>query len=385
MSAATNPRKSSPKNVTVKSAAKSAPVPASGRDSPESAMSAKVLGWYDRHRRVLPWRALPGEAADPYKVWLSEIMLQQTTVAAVGPYFRAFTARWPTVGDLAATPLDDLLAAWAGLGYYARARNLHACARHVRNELGGVFPSTLDGLLALPGVGPYTAGAIGAIAFDLPAAAVDGNVERVVSRLYAVTAPLPARRPELRRRAEALVPQKRAGDFAQAMMDLGATICTPRSPACAICPLSEDCAGRKQGIQAELPKKAPKKTRPFKRAAAFWILRKSADGMDEVLLRRRAPRGLLGGMLEVPSSSWLEGALDLKAAETEAPLQLKWFPLPGIVRHGFTHFELEFTVLAAHARAGANTPEDCVWWPRAKIADAGLPTVFAKIAKHAPN
>ncbi|HEY4135642.1 MAG TPA: A/G-specific adenine glycosylase [Alphaproteobacteria bacterium] len=343
-------------------------------------MSARVLRWYDRHRRVLPWRALPGEAADPYKVWLSEIMLQQTTVAAVGPYFRAFVSRWPTVGDLAATPLDDLLAAWAGLGYYARARNLHACARHVRDELGGVFPDTLEGLLALPGVGPYTAAAVAAIAFDLPAAAVDGNVERVVSRLHAVTAPLPASRPELRRLAEALVPQRRAGDFAQAMMDLGATICTPRSPACAICPLSEDCAGRRQGIQAELPKKAAKKARPFKRAAAFWIVK----GGD-VLLRRRAPSGLLGGMLEVPSSAWHEGDLDLKAAEAEAPLQLKWVTLPGVVRHGFTHFELEFTVLAAHARPGVNTPEDCIWWPRAKIAEAGLPTVFAKIAKHAPG
>jgi A/G-specific adenine glycosylase len=184
----------------------------------------------------------------------------------------------------------------------------------------------------------------------------------------------------LRRFAEALVPERRAGDFAQAMMDLGATICTPRNPACAICPLSDDCAACQQGIQAELPKKAPKKTRPFKRAAAFWIVRG-----DEVLLRRRAPSGLLGGMLEVPSSAWLEGDLDVKVAEAEAPLQAKWHVLPGAVRHGFTHFELEFTVLAGHARQGANTPEGCLWWPRAKIAEAGLPTVFAKIAKHAPG
>jgi len=342
--------------------------------------SDRILRWYDRHRRALPWRALPGQAADPYKVWLSEIMLQQTTVAAVGPYFRAFTERWPTVADLAATKLDDLLAAWAGLGYYARARNLHACARHVTGELGGVFPETLEGLLALPGVGPYTAAAIASIAFDVPAAAVDGNVERVVSRLSAITTPLPASKPEIKRLAEAMVPQKRAGDFAQAMMDLGATICTPRSPACAICPVSVDCQARAQGIQAELPKKIAKKARPFKRAAAFWIVR----GPD-VLLRRRAPKGLLGGMLEVPSSSWREGEIDKAAAKAEAPIDLKWFALPGTVRHGFTHFELEFTVLAGHAPKDATPPKDCVWWPRAKIAEAGLPTVFAKIAKHSPG
>ncbi len=366
---ATTRRKPSRKNVT---------------ETGKTPLSDKVLRWYDQHRRVLPWRALPGVAADPYKVWLSEIMLQQTTVAAVGPYFRAFTERWPTVADLAATPLDDLLAAWAGLGYYARARNLHACARHVSETLGGVFPSTLEGLLDLPGVGPYTAAAIASIAFDVPAAAVDGNVERVVSRLYAITTPLPASKPELKMRAEALVPQKRAGDFAQAMMDLGATICTPRGPACVLCPLSADCEGRKQGIAAELPKKAGKKARPFKRAAAFWIVK----GQD-VLLRRRPPKGLLGGMLEVPSSEWLvsderKGAVDLTAAAKDAPMKLKWFELPGVVRHGFTHFELEFTVLAGHAPKDAKPPKDCVWWPRAKIKDAGLPTVFAKIAKHAP-
>jgi A/G-specific adenine glycosylase len=363
------PRPPSRKNVT-------APVAAPLYD--------RILRWYDRHRRVLPWRALPGVAADPYKVWLSEIMLQQTTVAAVGPYFRAFTERWPTVAALAATPLDDLLAAWAGLGYYARARNLHACARYVQSELGGVFPSTLEGLLALPGVGPYTAAAVAAIAFDVQAAAVDGNVERVVSRLYAVTTPLPASKPELKRLAEALVPEKRAGDFAQAMMDLGATICTPRNPACAICPVSVDCAARAQGIQAELPKKVAKKARPFKRAAAFWIVRKNDNGAHDVLLRRRAPTGLLGGMLEVPSSSWCEGEIDKAAAKAEAPFDLKWFALPGVVRHGFTHFELEFTVLAGHAPKDAKPPKDCIWWPRAKIGEAGLPTVFAKIAKHAP-
>ena len=359
------PAKPSRKNVTVPVAAP---------------LSDRILRWYDRHRRVLPWRALPGQAADPYKVWLSEIMLQQTTVAAVGPYFRAFTERWPTVADLAATPLDDLLAAWAGLGYYARARNLHACARHVQSELGGVFPDTLEGLLALPGVGPYTAAAIVSIAFDVQAAAVDGNVERVVSRLYAITTPLPASKPEIKRLAEAMVPEKRAGDFAQAMMDLGATICTPRNPACAICPVSVDCAARAQGIQGELPKKVAKKARPFKRAAAFWIVKG-----DEVLLRRRAPKGLLGGMLEVPSSSWVEGEIDKPAAKAEAPLDLKWFALPGVVRHGFTHFELEFTVLAGHAPKDAKPPKDCIWWPRAKIDEAGLPTVFAKIAKHAPG
>ncbi|MFN4283067.1 MAG: A/G-specific adenine glycosylase [Alphaproteobacteria bacterium] len=367
-------------------ATKRAPKPArpsrknvTARDAAPAPFADLLLRWYDRHRRVLPWRAPPGIKADPYKVWLSEIMLQQTTVAAVGPYFRAFTERWPTVATLAATPLDDLLAAWAGLGYYARARNLHACARHVSETLGGVFPNTLDGLRELPGVGPYTAAAIAAIAFDVPAAAVDGNVERVVSRLYAIERPLPASKPEIKRLAEALVPERRAGDFAQAMMDLGATICTPRGPACAICPVSVDCEARKQGIAAELPKKAAKKARPFKRAAAFWIVKG-----DSVLLRRRAPKGLLGGMLEVPSSEWREGELDLKSAAKDAPLKLKWFDLPGVVRHGFTHFELEFAVLAGHAPKDAAAPQDCVWWPRAKIMDAGLPTVFAKIARHAP-
>ncbi len=224
------------------------------------AVSAPLLRWYDRHRRVLPWRALPGEAADPYKVWLSEIMLQQTTVAAVGPYFQAFLARWPTVRDLAAAPIEELLAAWAGLGYYARARNLHKCAEAIVRDHGGRFPDSEDGLRALPGIGGYTAGAIAAIAFDRKAAAVDGNVERVVARLFAVTTPLPAAKPALRALTAELVPDRRAGDFAQAMMDLGATICTPRKPACVLCPLNEGCEARRLGIAADLPKRAEKRS-----------------------------------------------------------------------------------------------------------------------------
>ena len=348
------------------------------------AVSAPLLNWYDRHRRVLPWRALPGQVADPYKVWLSEIMLQQTTVAAVGPYFQRFVSRWPSVAALAASPLDDLLAAWAGLGYYARARNLHKCAGVIARDHGGRFPDTEDGLRALPGIGPYTAGAIAAIAFDRKASAVDGNVERVVARLFAVTTPLPQAKPELRQLTARLLPETRAGDFAQAMMDLGATICTPRKPACVLCPLNAICAARRQGIAAELPKRAPKKPRPTRRSVAFWIERENAKGEIEVLLRRRPPKGLLGGMLEIPGSDWKEDAeADDAATLAQSPIRTKnWRLLPGIVRHGFTHFELETTVLTTRVGKSVKSPSDGIWLARAALDTAGLPTVMWKVVKH---
>ena len=278
------------------------PMPQTARDRESVNLPQVLLDWYDRHRRVLPWRAAPGERADPYRVWLSEIMLQQTTVAAVAPYFMRFLKRWPTVRDLAAAPLDEVLTEWAGLGYYARARNLHACAKAVMERHAGVFPASFESLNALPGIGPYTAGAVGAIAFDIPVPAVDGNAERVISRLYALETAMPAAKPELRRLGEALVPATRPGDFAQALMDLGSAICTPKRPACMSCPLFDDCEGRKQGIQEQLPVKGEKALRPLKRGAAFV----ARDSTGAVLLVRRPENGLLGGMMQPPLGPWTD-------------------------------------------------------------------------------
>ncbi|MBI3673627.1 MAG: A/G-specific adenine glycosylase [Rhizobiales bacterium] len=266
----------------------------------ERRLSRELLAWYDRHRRKLPWRALRGAVADPYHVWLSEIMLQQTTVAAVKGFYAAFLAKWPTLTDLASASLDDVLRAWAGLGYYARARNLHACAKMVTAEWGGRFPDTVAELGKLPGVGPYTAAAIAAIAFGRRLAAVDGNAERVIARLHAIATPLPAAKLEIRVRAQALVPETRPGDFAQGLMDLGATVCTPRRPACPNCPWAEHCAARRCGNPETFPLKRPKPALPVRRGVAFWIER--ADGA--VLLRRRPEKGLLGGMMEVPCARW---------------------------------------------------------------------------------
>ena len=277
---------------------------------------AALLAWYDRHRRHLPWRSAPGQQADPYHVWLSEIMLQQTTVKAVGPYYAKFLARWPDVSALAEAPLDDVLKAWAGLGYYARARNLHACAKAVAGEHGGRFPDTEDGLRALPGIGGYTAAAIAAIAFGRRAVAIDGNIERVIARLYAVEAELPAAKTEIRARADALVPDQRVGDFTQAMMDLGATICTPKKPACGICPWMAACAARARGDAETFPRKAPKVEGRMRYGASFVVTR--AD--DVVLVRSRPEKGLLGGMTEMPSTPWVH-ELDETDALAQAPLQ----------------------------------------------------------------
>ncbi|MBI3516154.1 MAG: A/G-specific adenine glycosylase, partial [Proteobacteria bacterium] len=280
----------------------------------------RLLAWYDRHRRRLPWRALPGESVDPYVVWLSEIMLQQTTTVTVGPYFEEFLARWPTVGALAAAPLDDVLRVWAGLGYYARARNLHACAREIVARHGGRFPDTEAELRALPGIGAYTAAAVAAIAFDRPAAVMDGNIERVLTRLFANADPLPDIKPALRRRAADLTPAARPGDYAQAMMDLGATLCTPRKPACTLCPITALCAARRAGNPEDYPVKRAKPERPLRRGVAFWAMR--ADGA--VLLRRRPPKGVLGGMLEVPSTEWRLVPWSAAEARRAAPLPLAW-------------------------------------------------------------
>ncbi len=345
----------------------------------------RLLAWYRVHARELPWRAAPGQVADPYAVWLSEIMLQQTTVASVAPYFRAFLARWPRVEDLAEAPLDAVLSAWAGLGYYARARNLHACARAVCAEHGGRFPDTEAGLRALPGIGPYTAAAVAAIAFGRRAAPVDGNVERVTARYFAVAAPLPGAKAELRRRAQELLPAEPLpgesedafpyGDLAQALMDLGATVCLPAAPRCGACPLAADCRGRKAGLAAELPRRAPRRARPLRRGIAFWLTR--ADGA--VLLRRRAETGLLGGMMEVPSTEWREAAWSAEEARAQAPVAASWQPLPGVVRHGFTHFRLELEVWTASARGGAAGR-----WVRPEDLDAvALPTLMRKVARHA--
>lgn len=342
-------------------------------------LAGRLLAWYDRHARDLPWRGRSGCRADPYAVWLSEIMLQQTTVATVGPYFRDFLARWPRVGDLAAAELDDVLVAWQGLGYYARARNLHKCARAVAGEHGGRFPDTEDGLRALPGIGAYTAAAIAAIAFDRPATVVDGNVERVIARLRQVEEPLPGAKERIRALAAEITPETRPGDYAQAIMDLGATICSPRRPACALCPWRPDCAARLAGIAETLPRKAPKRERPVRRGVAFWLRR----GDGAVLLRRRPEEGLLGGMMEIPSTEWREGGPGEAEAVLAAPAAAEWRRLPGLARHGFTHFEIEFEVWSARVEDGAAAEAEGIWWPVERLAEQALPTAIKKIVAHA--
>ncbi len=351
-------------------------MPAKTRSKPKSP-SDRLLAWYDVHRRVLPWRARKGETADPYRVWLSEIMLQQTTVAAVGPYYRKFLDRWPTVKGLAKAPLDDVLAAWAGLGYYARARNLHRAAQVVASEMGGVFPATADGLRKLPGIGAYTAGAIAAIAFDEPEAAMDANAERVIARHFAVREAIPKAKVAIRAHGQSLVPQKRAGDFAQALMDLGSAICTPRAPACKNCPWADDCRGFALGIAETLPVKAPQRERPLKRGAAFVVTR--ADG--SVLLVKRPEKGLLGAMMQPPLGPWTETFPSTKEASLQAPFPAAWKKRAGIVRHGFTHFELEIEVYVGDANARSR-PIEGNWVARDHLASTALPTVMRKILEH---
>ena len=327
-----------------------------------------LLDWYDRHARDLPWRAPPGTPPpDPYRVWLSEVMLQQTTVAAVKPYFEAFTRRWPDVAALAAAPEDDVMAAWAGLGYYSRARNLVKCARAVAAR--GGFPTTEAELRELPGLGAYTAAAVAAIAFAQRAVVVDANVERVVARLFAIDTPMPAARKPIRVAADAITPARRAGDFAQAMMDLGSSVCTAREPKCLLCPLAKACKARSTGDPARLPVKAPKKPKPLRRGCAFWIEREG-----EVWLVRREGKGMLGGMRALPDDGWSARA----DGTGEAPIPGTW-ESAGVVRHVFTHAALELSVVV---QRNAPAPDaEGEWWPIDRIDDAGLPTLFAKAAR----
>lgn len=378
-----------------------------------SAKADALLAWYDRERRDLPWRAGPGEKADPYRVWLSEIMLQQTTVKAVVPYYARFLTRFPTLQHLASAKLEEVLKLWAGLGYYARARNLHACARALLSEHGGKFPDTEDKLRALPGIGAYTAAAISAIAFGRKATPVDGNVERVVARLFAVETPLPAGKSEIASRARALTPARRPGDFAQAMMDLGAVICTPRQPACALCPLRRSCTAHRRGDQDGFPRRAPRKEGALRRGAAFVAMRE--DGA--ILIRTRPAKGLLAHMSEVPTTDWTsdfsmgealskaprfcpspstpprgapassrkrgEGRKWRRGAPGERPSPIAWRRLPGAVNHAFTHFPLELIVYKIHVPKDTAAPDGARWISRRKLAEEALPNVMRKVVAYA--
>lgn len=366
--------------------------PSSSDNSPASSDNAdttaspaqRLLYWYDRHHRVLPWRVTPddyrqGVRPDPYRIWLSEVMLQQTTVEAVKAYFLKFTSLWPSVQALADATEDDVLRGWAGLGYYSRARNLKKCADKVAMQYGGQFPQSVEGLKQLPGIGDYTSAAIAAIAFNIPAAVVDGNVERVVSRLFAIKTIMPQAKAEIRRFTEQLTPQTRPGDFAQAMMDLGATICTPKKPACILCPLNENCAALLEGEPERYPVKAPKKTRPVRYGAAFIIV----SPRGEVYLRKRPDKGLLAGMSEVPNSDWIAAdetaspeRIEQLTGTERAPFAAQWQP-GGNITHIFTHFELRLSVY----RADVTTvpPSNNSWWvAQDKLSQEALPTVMKK-------
>ena len=334
----------------------------------EDDIGTALMAWYDRSARVLPWRVPPGGGApDPYRIWLSEIMLQQTTVVAVKSYFERFTTIWPSVQELAAAEDADVMAEWAGLGYYARARNLLKCARAVVSDYGGQFPDTEEELLKLPGIGPYTAAAVASIAFNRSAVVMDGNIERVMSRLFAVEDPLPGCKPELKGHAARLTPTKRPGDHAQALMDLGATICTPKSPACGICPVLNACDARKQGIAADLPRKTPKAPKPVR--YGFVYVARRAD--NAILLETRPPKGLLGGMLGFPTSDWSD-------APTEAPpMDALWSDPVAEVRHTFTHFHLRLALRVADVPQGA-APDRGDFVPRAQFSPSSLPTLMRK-------
>ncbi len=338
-----------------------------------AAVAPALLAWYDKHARTLPWRVGPkarkqGARADPYAVWLSEIMLQQTTVATVGPRYAEFLKRWPTVAAMASAPLDDVLGAWAGLGYYARARNLHKCAVTVARDHGGDFPDTEEILRELPGVGDYTAAAIAAIAFDRRAVVVDGNIERVVARIFEIETPLPAAKIEIKRRADEIWPAKRSGDFAQGLMDLGAGVCRPKAPVCLLCPIADHCGARASGMQEKYPVKAAKKAKPARAGAAFALF----NAKGEILFERRPEKGLLGGMMGLPGTPWAEEPL--RDVFASAPVKTKWKKV-GEATHTFTHFHLTLDVYRAPAPKGFRRGQDQQW-----IApdEAKLPTVMRK-------
>ena len=345
-----------------------------GKEQPR--LRASLLSWYDANARRLPWRALAGETPDPYRVWLSEVMLQQTTVNTVVPYFNRFIGCWPTVANLAAANQDQVLHAWQGLGYYARARNLLKCARLVDGEMGGGFPNNAGELEKLPGIGSYTATAIAAIAFGQRRAPVDGNLIRVLARFYAIADPLPGARRRITTLAEALMPTERPGDFAQGLMDLGATLCRPRRSTCEACPWREFCAAGRAGNPQSYPRRQTKAAKPTRQGIVFWAVRQ--DGA--VLLRRRPDRGILGGMMEFPSTGWREGAWTLDEARHVAPVRASWRRLPGAVHHTFTHFHLCLDVV--RGRAAGPLPADGFWSTVEKFPDHALSTVMKKVARH---
>jgi len=339
-------------------------------------IAAPLLNWYDSFYRVLPWRSCPGSYSDPYHVWLSEVMLQQTTVPTVGPYFQAFISRWPTIQELAAASLDDVLHGWQGLGYYARGRNLHKCAQTIVNEFKGEFPRSREELLKLPGIGPYTAAAIAAIAFNQSEAVVDGNIERILCRLYNLKRPLPEIKKEIWALAAPLTPKERPGDYAQGLMDLGAMVCTPQNPKCEMCPISGACKAFEQGTQASLPVKAEKSLKPTRYAYAFFGL----NARGEVLLQKRPPKGLLGGMMEIPTTPWSEKqASSLEISNSYAPFEANWIELKGQVKHTFTHFH--FIVRVCIGRTLEE--KEATWCPLENLSDYALPTLMKKIVHHA--
>ena len=339
-------------------------------------VSRDVLAWWDQNRRELPWRARPGEAADPYRVWLSEILLQQTTAAGAAPYFLDFTRRWPDVRALAAAPMEEIMSAFAGLGYYSRARNLHACAKAVA-DAGGVFPSDEVELRALPGVGPYTAAAVAAIGFGRPAAPVDGNIARILSRLFAHQTPIPANRAAIDEAARALTPMGRPGDYAQALMDIGATICRPRNPDCARCPLRGVCLAVRAGQPERYPSRPEKRPRPEKVGAAFYAVRPNGA----FLARRRPPKGLLGSTMELPGGTWQVGDID-GVDEEQAPFAAAWVRLPEEIEHVFTHFSLRLALFGAEAYF-TEPPAGHVWIAPNEIGEAGFSGLMRKAAERA--
>jgi A/G-specific adenine glycosylase len=340
-------------------------------------LAERLLAWWDVHRRALPWRAAPGQTPDPYAVWLSEILLQQTTVATVTPYFKRFLARWPRIEDLAAAPIEEVMRTFAGLGYYSRARNLHLCAQEIARRRG-VFPDDEASLRKLPGVGAYTAAAIAAIAFNRVASPVDGNIARIVTRLQAIQQPIAQSRSEIASYATTLTPKDRPGDFAQALMDLGATICTPRNPRCRICPLAEDCIALNTDNPDAYPRKPIKPRRPLRKGVAFFLRR--SDGA--ILMRTRPAKGLLGGTVELPSAGWSID-FDPETAATHAPIKAAWRRLPGFVEQAFTHFTLQLTIYAAKIKNARIAAPDCHWAPATELNNAGLSGVMSKAVAYA--